>query len=153
MNNNTIQDLIDRYVNISFQVHKKAEALIKNQLGNELTNDQHYILRYIHQTGECTSTELAEVFQVNKSAITAIINRMTDRGLIQRTRDEKDRRVVYLTLTKEGVELFQSAQEKVHQLVESIITQFDETEITTFINTYEKLAQILYNKKQEELGE
>ncbi|WP_423802012.1 MarR family winged helix-turn-helix transcriptional regulator [Neobacillus sp. SAB-20_R2A] len=153
MDNNTIQDLIDRYVNISFQVHKKAEALIKNQLGNELTNDQHYILRYIHQTGECTSTELAEVFQVNKSAITAIINRMTDRGLIQRTRDEKDRRVVYLTLTKEGVELFQSAQEKVHQLVESIITQFDETEITTFIYTYEKLAQILDNKKQEELGE
>ncbi|MBS4211497.1 MULTISPECIES: MarR family winged helix-turn-helix transcriptional regulator [Neobacillus] len=153
MDNNTIQDLIDRYVNISFQVHKKAEALIKNQLGNELTNDQHYILRYIHQTGECTSTELAEVFQVNKSAITAIINRMTDRGLIQRTRDEKDRRVVYLTPTQEGVELFQSAQEKVHQLVESIITQFDETEITTFINTYEKLAQILDNKKQEELGE
>ncbi|MCH6264070.1 MULTISPECIES: MarR family winged helix-turn-helix transcriptional regulator [Neobacillus] len=153
MDNNTIQDLIDRYVNISFQVHKKAEALIKNQLGNELTNDQHYILRYIHQTGECTSTELAEVFQVNKSAITAIITRMTDRGLIQRTRDEKDRRVVYLTLTKEGIELFQSAQEKVHQLVESIITQFDETEITTFINTYEKLAQILDNKKQEELGE
>lgn len=153
MDNNTIQDLIDRYVNISFQVHKKAEALIKNQLGNELTNDQHYILRYIHQIGECTSTELAEVFQVNKSAITAIINRMTDRGLIQRTRDEKDRRVVYLTLTKEGVELFQSAQEKVHQLVESIITQFDENEITAFINTYEKLAQILDNKKQDELGE
>lgn len=153
MDNNTIQDLIDRYVNISFQVHKKAEALIKNQLGNELTNDQHYILRYIHLTGECTSTALAEAFQVNKSAITAIINRMTDRGLIQRTRDEKDRRVVYLTLTKEGVELFQSAQEKVHQLVESIITQFDETEITTFINTYEKLAQILDNKKQDELGE
>jgi DNA-binding MarR family transcriptional regulator len=149
----TIQKLIDRYISLSFQVHKKAENLIKCQLGNELTNDQHYVLRYIFQSGECTSTELAEVFEVNKSAITAIINRMTDRGLIKRTRNENDRRVVYLTLTVEGKELYQKAQEKIHQLVESIITQFDEAEITQFIYTYEKLAQVLEDKKNEELEE
>ncbi|CAH2713030.1 hypothetical protein BACCIP111895_00163 [Neobacillus rhizosphaerae] len=152
MDNKIIQELIDRYVTVSFQVHKKAESLIKGQLSNELTNDQHFTLRYIHQSGECTSTELADAFQVNKSAITAIINRMADRGLIQRTRDENDRRVVYLTLTDEGINLYQNCQEKVTLLVESIITQFNETEITTFINTYEKLALILDNMKQEELG-
>ncbi|WP_066401094.1 MarR family winged helix-turn-helix transcriptional regulator [Neobacillus mesonae] len=148
-----IQELINRYISISFQVHKKAESLIKCQIGNDLTNDQHYILRYIHQAGSCTSTELAEVFEVNKSAITAIINRMADRNLIERTRDENDRRVVYLTLTEEGIELYQKAQEKIRLLVESIITQFEEPEITAFINTYDKLAEILNNKKKEELGE
>ncbi|MED4205180.1 MarR family transcriptional regulator [Neobacillus mesonae] len=153
MDNNMIQELINRYISISFQVHKKAESLIKCQIGNDLTNDQHYILRYIHQAGSCTSTELAEVFEVNKSAITAIINRMADRNLIDRTRDENDRRVVYLTLTKEGIELYQKAQEKIRLLVESIITQFEEPEITAFIDTYEKLADVLNNKKKEELGE
>ena len=153
MNNMVIQELIDRYVSVSFQVHKKAESLIKCQIGNDLTNDQHYILRYIHQSGKCTSSELAEAFEVNKSAITAIINRMVDRGLIQRTRDENDRRVVYLTLTPEGNELFEEAQEKIRLLVESIITQFEETEIKNFINTFEKLALILINKKKEELGD
>ncbi|WP_434024788.1 MarR family transcriptional regulator [Neobacillus mesonae] len=148
-----IQELINRYISISFQVHKKAESLIKCQIGNDLTNDQHYILRYIHQAGSCTSTELAEVFEVNKSAITAIINRMADRNLIDRTRDENDRRVVYLTLTKEGIELYQKAQEKIRLLVESIITQFEEPDITAFIDTYEKLADVLNNKKKEELGE
>ncbi|WP_042356066.1 MarR family winged helix-turn-helix transcriptional regulator [Bacillus rubiinfantis] len=153
MNNQTIQELIDRYVNVSFQVHKKAEALIKDQISNDLTNDQHYILRYIHQSGSCTSTELAAVFEVNKSAITAIINRMADRGLIQRTRDQNDRRVVYLTLTDEGNALYQNCQDKIHHLVESIITQFEELEVRTFIQTYEKLALILQNKKEEVLGE
>lgn len=148
-----IQELIDRYVTISFQVHKKAETLIKRQISNELTNDQHYILRYIQQSGSCTSTELAAVFDVNKSAITAIINRMADRGWIQRTRDENDRRIVFLTLTEEGNQLYLKAQEKIHLLVESIITQFEETEITTFIQTFEKLAQILAHKKDEEMGE
>lgn len=153
VNNLTIKELIDRYVSLSFQVHKKGEALIKGQISEELTNDQHYILRYISQTKECTSSELADAFEVNKSAITAIINRMADRGLIERTRDQNDRRVVYLTLSEEGNTLYQSCQEKIEQLVRSIITQFDEAEISQFIHTYEKLALILGKMKQEELGE
>lgn len=152
MKEQVIQNLIDRYVTLSFQVHKKAESLIKCEIGDEITNDQHYILRHIHLAGECTSSELAETFEVNKSAITAIINRMVDRGIIQRIRDEDDRRVVYLSLTKEGEKLYLDAQDRVRLLVESIITQFEEQEITSFLNTYEKLAQILIHKK-EELGE
>lgn len=149
MEKTTIQELIDRYVSVSFKVHKKAEALIKGQIGDDLTNDQHYILRYISQSKECTSSELADAFEVNKSAITAIINRMTERGLIERTRDQSDRRVVYLTLTEEGHTLYQSCQEKIEQLVQSIITKFEEQEIKNFIETYEKLAFILENKKEE----
>ncbi|MEH7110613.1 MarR family winged helix-turn-helix transcriptional regulator [Bacillus sp. JJ1764] len=153
MENSPIQYLIDRYISLNFQVHKKAEALIKGKIGDDLTNDQYYILKYIYQTGECTSSDLAAVFEVNKSAITAIINRMVDKGLIERTRDENDRRVIYLTLSDEGKELHQNCMKKVRVLVESIITQFDEVEITSFLDTYEKLAQMINNKKKEELGE
>jgi DNA-binding MarR family transcriptional regulator len=147
MNKNNIQELINRYVAVSFTVNKKAETLIKEQIGDDLTNDQHYILRYIYRAGNCTSTELAEVFEVNKSAITAIINRMVDRELIKRTRDEADRRVVYLTLTAVGTKLFEKTEEKISNLVESIITRFDEREIQDFLNTYEKLADILLKMK------
>jgi DNA-binding MarR family transcriptional regulator len=153
MDKKIIQELIDRYVSVSFDVNKKAESLIKGQIEEDLTVDQHYIIRYIQNSKECTSSELAEAFDVNKSAITAIINRLADRGLIERTRDEKDRRVVYLTLSDKGTDLHHKTQEKIHLLVESFITQFDESEITAFINTYEKLAQILTTMKKEEEGE
>jgi DNA-binding MarR family transcriptional regulator len=153
MDKKIIQELIDRYVSVSFEVNKKAESLIKSQIEEDITIDQHYIIRYIQNSNECTSSELAEAFDVNKSAITAIINRLAERGLIERTRDENDRRVVYLTLSKKGKEMSRKTQEKVHLLVESLITQFEEKEITNFINTYEKLALILTNMKKEEVGE
>jgi DNA-binding MarR family transcriptional regulator len=147
MEQKNIQELINRYVVVSFTVNKKAESLIKAKIGDELTNDQHYILRYIYRSGRCTSSELADAFEVNKSAITAIINRMVDRKLIKRTRDESDRRVVYLTLTDAGTKLFEKMEEKVLTLVESIITKFDEKEIQKFLQTYEKLAEILLKMK------
>ena len=153
MNDILIQDLINRYVNVSFAVTKKAENLIKESIGDTITNDQHYTLRYIHKAGTCTSTELSEVFDVKKSAITAIVNRLTEKELIKRTRDESDRRVIYLTLTDKGKVLFEKTEEKIHKLVESIITSFDEKEIVSFIETYEKLNEQLDNLKDCKMGE
>lgn len=153
MNDILIQNLINRYVNVSFAVTKKAENLIKESIGDTITNDQHYTLRYIHKAGTCTSTELSEVFDVKKSAITAIVNRLTEKELIKRTRDENDRRVIYLTLSDTGKELFEKTEEKIHKLVESIITSFDEREIVSFIETYEKLNHQLDNLKDCKMEE
>lgn len=143
MNVPNIKDLVDRYITVSFSVEKKAASLVKNQIGSDLTNDQHFTLRYINQVGSCTSSELAEVFDVKKSAITAMITRMWEKGLIQRTRDENDRRVVYLTLTEKGNDLYVKAEEKIHNLVESLINRFDQAEIQQFIETFEKLDKVL----------
>lgn len=148
-----IKELVDRYIAVSFSVEKKAASLVKEQIGSDLTNDQHYTLRYINQVGSCTSSELAEVFDVKKSAITAMITRMWEKGLIQRTRDENDRRVVYLTLTEKGNELYAKTEEKIHKLVESLITRFDQAEIQQFIETFEKLNKVLLESKDFKAGE
>jgi DNA-binding MarR family transcriptional regulator len=145
----SIKELVDHYINLSFSVNNIAEGLVKEQIGSDLTNDQHYTLRYINKVGTCTSSELAEVFDVKKSAITAIISRMWEKGLIQRTRDENDRRVVYLTLTEKGSDLFKTTEEKIQALVESFITRFEQDEIVQFLNTYEKLNEILLERKSK----
>ncbi|MFD2444567.1 MarR family winged helix-turn-helix transcriptional regulator [Bacillus sp. CGMCC 1.16607] len=150
MSTENIKDLVDRYIAVSFSVEKKAGSLVKEQIGSDLTNDQHFTLRYMNQVGTCTSSELAEVFDVQKSAITAIIQRLWEKGLIQRTRDEKDRRVVYLTLTDKGNELYLKSEQRIHHLVESLITKFDQSEIKQFIETFEKLNQVLIDYKVEE---
>ena len=143
----SIKDLVDHYIHVSFSVNKIAEGLIKEEIGSDLTNDQHYTLRYINKVGTCTSSELAEVFDVKKSAITAIITRLWEKGFIQRTRDENDRRLVYLALTDQGNEMFQKTEERIHSLVESFITQFDQEEIIQFLKMYDKLNDILLERK------
>lgn len=153
MENTAIKELVDQYINLTFSIEKNTAQLVKCQIGSDLTNDQHYILRYINRKEECTSSELAEVFHVKKSAITAMIERLWKKGFIQRTRDENDRRVVYLTLTAVGQELFHETELGINQLVGSLIKQFDQEEIETFMKTYEKLNRIILATKEERLGE
>ncbi|MBP3950445.1 MarR family winged helix-turn-helix transcriptional regulator [Bacillus suaedae] len=145
MREEQVRELIDRYIAVTFSVTRKADSLVKAEIGSDLTNDQQYTLRYINRVKECTSSELADIFDVKKSAITANINRLWKKGLIKRTRDEQDRRVVYLTLTDEGQRLFLQTEERVQALVGSIINQLDIKEIESFIETYEKLNQVLDN--------
>ncbi len=146
-----IKEVVNKYISLSFSVNKIGEALVKEQLDCDLTSEQHYMLRYIYQNHSCTSSELADVFSVKKSAITAIITRLWTKGFIKRTRDENDRRVVYLTLTDKGNELYLETEARIHKLVESIITKFDQHEIEMFIQSYEKLHDVLLETKKNQL--
>lgn len=83
------------------------------------------------------------MFGVNKSAVTAMTNRLVDKGWLRRDRDESDRRVVALSLTPQGEEWVAEMDRGVYRLVEEVIARFPEEEIETFIRTYEKLARVL----------
>lgn len=143
MEQRRIYELIDKYIELTHEVWKNSENLIREEISEDLTNDQHYILRYIYKNGKATTTGLAEAFSVQKSAITAIVNRLVDKNLIMRTYDEADRRYIFLTLTEEGKKQFEETEKKIFNLVKSFITKFDREEIENFIKTYEKLASII----------
>ncbi|OYD57763.1 MarR family transcriptional regulator [Fictibacillus aquaticus] len=138
-----LQSVMQRFDTASFTVNKKFASLIREQIQDELTMDQLNMMRYIQNFSPCTTTELADAFCVNKSAITAIVTRMTEKNYIKRVRDRKDRRIVYLTLTAEGKKVFDWAEEKVFQIVGPYLQQFDEKEIETFLSLYEKLSSML----------
>jgi len=139
----SINEIVEQYIQLTHEVWKRGEALIRDEIGEELTNDQHYLLRYIYQKQKCTSTELADAFAVQKSAITGIMNRLVEKNIIARTQDVDDRRVIYLTLTEQGMVLYKKTEKKVFRIVESIIKQFDHQEIESFLKTYKKLAKII----------
>ncbi|MFC7371875.1 MarR family winged helix-turn-helix transcriptional regulator [Fictibacillus iocasae] len=144
-----MQQVMQRFDKASFTVNKRFSSLIREQIQDELTMDQLNMMRYLQNFSPCTTTELADAFCVNKSAITAIITRMTEKNYIKRVRDRKDRRIVYLTLTAEGQRVFQWAEEKVFIIVSSYLQQFSEDEIETFLSLYEKLSGMLQGTEGE----
>lgn len=147
MEKHMLKQLIDRFESSTFTVNRILHACIRELMPDNVTADQHSILRYIRERGLCTSSELADFFFVGKSSITAIVKRLADKNLIQRILDEKDRRVIYLSLTAEGEEFVEGMQEKIAELLTKFINHFDAQEAYTFIETYEKLARILVEEE------
>lgn len=143
MSREHLRQFLVRFDEVAFIVARKVVADIKEQVSNDLTTDQHLTMRYIEKKGRTTSSELAEAFYVNRSAITAIINRLYDKGYIERVPDQHDRRVIQLQLTNSGQAVVAKGEEKIQKVLGTYLSQLEEREITAFLRTFEKLAQIV----------
>ncbi|MFD0590462.1 MarR family winged helix-turn-helix transcriptional regulator [Paenibacillus sp. GCM10027627] len=140
LDQNLLRDWILRYELASFIVERRMHAKVRDLMSEDLTVEQFKTLRFLKHKQTSTASELSEIFCVGKSSITAIITRLSDKGLIQRVPEEKDRRVINLMLTEEGNRICEELEERVQAILEEVIQHFDTKEATAFIETYEKLA-------------
>ncbi|MBC8391299.1 MAG: MarR family transcriptional regulator [Deltaproteobacteria bacterium] len=78
-------------------------AKMSKQFG--LTGPQSAILRTLIITGPISSADLSRKLYVTPSNITGIIDRLEKKGLVERNRQDADRRIALLTLTESGMNL------------------------------------------------
>lgn len=138
-----LKDLIRRYERANFVVERQLHAQLKDMMPEELTVDQFKMMRYMRYSERSTPSELSDIFCVGKSSITAIISRLSDKGLIQRLTEENDRRIVILVLTDEGKRLCNLMEERVEAMLAGFINHFEQDEALLFIRTFEKLAGVM----------
>ena len=69
------------------------------------TTSQCYVLIELKKSNQLTMNELSDKMNANTSTMTRIINNLVRDGFIERLRDEGDRRIVIIKLTKEGIEV------------------------------------------------
>ncbi|WP_047979839.1 MarR family winged helix-turn-helix transcriptional regulator [Ornithinibacillus contaminans] len=138
-----LKELIERYQAGMNQVYRRVNILLKEKIHSDITTDQFATLQYIFKNKKCTSTDIANEFGIGKSAVTAQINRLFDKQLIERERDENDRRVIYLHVTEQGIDFVQYTEKALFKELGRYLTNFDKEEIFTFIESLEKLAKVM----------
>ncbi|PWW39687.1 MULTISPECIES: MarR family winged helix-turn-helix transcriptional regulator [Paenibacillus] len=150
MNTPDARSLVNRYLDASFLVTKRFDTQIRERLGQTITTDQFCALRLIEEKPLCTPSDLAELLCVGKSSITALVNKLVDRDLVHRAGDERDRRVVYLTLTDNGREVYRETEQEIQQILEPYLVHFKPEEVQNFIESFEKLAALLTHEGGQE---
>lgn len=143
IDNELLESIIRRYEEAHFSVHRRLTGMFRDLVPEELTIEQYSTLRHLRTNEVCTSTELADIFCVGKSSITAIITRLFDKQLIERLPDEKDRRVTLLKLTDEGKRVTDVVEGKMQQIIATFLQHFEEKEALAFMETFEKLARVM----------
>lgn len=90
----------------SLAIHLLREvATVDRELG--LTPERASVLSVLAFGGPRTISQLASAERVSAPAITRIVTSLEELGLVQRTRDSRDRRVVTVTVTVRGRRLME----------------------------------------------
>lgn len=82
----------------------RAIDLHSKKLSREvgLTTPQLVVLQAIRDSGEVTTGRISEAVSLSQATVTTILDRLEDRGFVERYRSRIDRRVVHLRLTPAG---------------------------------------------------
>jgi len=82
-----------------------------------ITALQASVLAFLDEVGHpITISQLARLLILESPSVSTMVDRLSERGLVERTRDPKDRRKTLVRFTQEGKRLLKSIREPGQQL-------------------------------------
>jgi DNA-binding MarR family transcriptional regulator len=108
-----------------------------------LTAPQLVSLQAISRLQPAKAGEIAKEIHLGQPTVTGILTRLEHQGLIQRTRAERDRRSVDVTLTDDGERVLRDAPSPLQDQFLQKLAELKEWERTQILATLQRIADMM----------
>jgi len=126
-------------------VTRLTRQLRKQNISSAFSNAELLTMGLLDQHGSMLPSALADLERISAQAISQIINRLVEAGVVDRTSDESDKRKVLITLTEAGKKhLDENRRIKEEWLVKAMDNLFSTEElalIEAFLPLLQRLAE------------
>ena len=121
-------------------VMRKTAGALKSA---ELSPTQYNVLRILKGAGPdgLACREIGERMITKDPDITRLLDRMEDRGLVVRARDEKDRRVVTSRITAKGAKLAEEMEQPLLKMHKQVIGHLGEKNLQALVDLLEMVRE------------
>jgi DNA-binding MarR family transcriptional regulator len=125
---------------VSSIIKRRGRDILSNF---DITPPQFNALLILRNHGNLTIGELGEKMYLACSTATDLIDRMERNGLMERRRDQNDRRVIRLHVKEKGMEMVQAVMAARKRYLSGILDQISEEEILVMINGMRHLQELM----------
>ena len=125
---------------ISHLIKQKGREILSNYT---ITPPQFVALQWLHESGDMTIGDLSNKMYLAFSTTTDLVDRMEKNELVQRVRDEQDRRVVRIHLLPEGERIIQEVIEKRQNYLRELLQNFEVDEAQELLKLLKKLHLLM----------
>jgi DNA-binding MarR family transcriptional regulator len=133
------QIIADYRVTIGAMKCAMSERLVR--LGISMA--QLNIMYTLQRDGVMTMSRLADVLGVSLSNATGLVDRMEERGFIERTRVPEDRRVVLVRVTDAGTRMIQENDALSDELMREVLARLDPAELPVIAHAMAEVRSAL----------
>ncbi len=107
-----------------------------------LTGPQATLLKALG-SGPVTAGELANKVNLSQGTVTDLLKRLESRGMLQRTRDEADRRRVIVSLSERGREVLRDSLPSVQAPFNELVEQLPQWEQSQLLAALQRVAHMM----------
>ena len=125
------------------------KALLEQLKNTGLTIGQPKILDYLKEHDGSNQKEIARACFLEAGSLTIILNKMEEKGLIERRILNGNRRSFHIFLTEEGKKKQQLVADAFLEIEKKALSNISEKEYEQFISVYQKIYSNLQSKTDE----
>lgn len=127
----------------------KAMHVLLNQefLKNGFTYPQYRVLRTLGRFGPMPMNKLGEHMLVTPANITGIVDRLEERGYVQRRATGSDRRIITMSLTRRGKISYEETTDTHRRIVARIIKILNRDETQELIQFLQRIKEMALRER------
>ena len=114
---------------------------------------QLFILTVLYRDGDMTQKDLLTKTKNTSASLSEMVSKLEAKGLIERTRVDKDRRQTLLSLTQEGRKQAQEVQESIGSFETQALSILSDKEKTVLCGYLDRLVEHWDTFNKDEKGE
>ncbi len=120
-------------------MHIEEKAIITDEFKDISNNDMH-IIEAIGIDEPKNMSSVAKELSVTVGTLTIAINNLVKKGYVNRIRSDKDRRVVYISLSNKGRKAYNHHAEFHREMVKATIDGLNGDEVSVLVKSLENLV-------------
>ena len=127
------------FINILLTADTLSRSLAELLKKSGLTPAQYNVLRILRGAGECghACREIGDRMITKDPDVTRLLDRLEDRGLAARARDERDRRVITVRVTPKGLGLLAELDAEVDRFDRKLFEHMSERQLSKLCDLLE----------------
>ncbi|MBT2625412.1 MarR family transcriptional regulator [Bacillus sp. HU-1818] len=134
------QGIMKDIIHTQFEVNRAVRKKLF-QTERTITPTQMYMLSLLDKGEASTVSELRKRLDLTSGAATIAINRLIEGQYIKRERDQGDRRVVRLSLTDKGMEIYQKLNDQFQVTYSQLFKDFSAEELEQFLVFFNRMKE------------
>ena len=115
----------------------------------KITFPQMVAIDYVSRKSKVKMTELAKVLSIKMSSATVLVDRLIREKLLSRSREEEDRRLVWVTATAKGRKLISEVLEQKRNSIKQIFGVLTEEERGQYLGVLRKVKDHILKDLEE----
>jgi DNA-binding MarR family transcriptional regulator len=123
----------------------QARELYTKELSRtyQVSSSQLNCILALYENGPLPPSQIAKDMMVKSSTVTGVVDRLEQKGLVRRTRNSPDRRLINVELTEAGTHLAENAPPPIQQKIIDGLASLSERQVNRIVKALQMLTSML----------
>ena len=146
----------EKYLNGIFSMMKQMDNLTVADKKTRFNSTEMRMIgeimasRYVGK--RLISTQLAQLLGITRSAVSQIVNRLEETGVLKRVPDAVDRKIAYIEVTEETMDSYRADMKTCGDFVGRVVERFGEEKFKQMKCLLEEFMEMMDEERQREVA-